>query len=181
MRRPAPIPAALPIARRSPGYRRSPRTDGSLAFTALARGPRSGASRTRRHIPRRVPAQTCRALPAEHARRSSLKIEARNGFGLDRPWTTLRMTWEAQLANLGRLQEMVAFNQIATECQNRGLDEVAEVACAWEHAPGCLVSLFERCRLSALLQPSRVSRLRWRGSRKGGRAFPPTGSGPPKL
>lgn len=83
--------------------------------------------------------------------RSSLKIEVRNGFGLDQPWTTLRATWEAQSANLGRLQEMVAFNQIASECRERGLSEVVGVACEWEHASRCLVHLFERCRLSAVL------------------------------
>ncbi|HXJ38487.1 MAG TPA: DUF3320 domain-containing protein [Bryobacteraceae bacterium] len=83
---------------------------------------------------------------------SSLKIEAGNRFTLDQPWPILRMMWEAQLANLGRLQEMVAFNQIATECRKSGLSEVVEVACEWEHAPGCLVNLFERCRLSAVLQ-----------------------------
>jgi hypothetical protein len=85
---------------------------------------------------------------AVEAWRSSLKIEAPNGFGLDQPWTTLRMICEVQLANLGRLHEMVAFNQIAAECRKRGLSEVVDVACEWEHAPGHLVHLFERCRLA---------------------------------
>ncbi len=89
---------------------------------------------------------------AVDAWKALLKFKGERGSVLDRPWTTLRQTLEAQLASLGRLQEMVAFNQIATECRNRGLSEVVEVACEWEHAAECLVYLFERCRLSTVLQ-----------------------------
>jgi very-short-patch-repair endonuclease len=89
---------------------------------------------------------------AENAWRLSLKMEGVSGSSPIRPWITLRATWEANIANLSRLQEMVAFNQITAECFTKGLSAVVEVACEWEHAPRCLTHLFERCRLSSVLQ-----------------------------
>jgi very-short-patch-repair endonuclease len=68
------------------------------------------------------------------------------------PWGAMRERWTAQREALDRLQAYVAFHQIAVECRNRDLSAVVEIAGEWEFAATYLVALFERARLSAVLQ-----------------------------
>ena len=74
------------------------------------------------------------------------------------PWQSLRNRWTNQLANLDQLRALVGFNQIAEECRNRALNAIVDVASTWEFGSEHLVSLFERCRLSSVLQVAFMER-----------------------
>lgn len=76
----------------------------------------------------------------------------------DQPWSELRDRWGNQLARLDQLPGIAAFNQIAVECRKRGWAALLEIASDWEHAASHLVSLFERYRLSAVLQRAFMER-----------------------
>ena len=64
----------------------------------------------------------------------------------------LMAVWSAQAARIDELHALVAFNQIAAECEKERLGNIAAVAASWEAAAALLVSLFERVRLSCLLE-----------------------------
>jgi very-short-patch-repair endonuclease len=66
-------------------------------------------------------------------------------------FSQLKSRWTAQSDRIEDLHALVAFNRIASECENEGLSGVAEIASAWESAGDALFFLYERARLSALL------------------------------
>jgi very-short-patch-repair endonuclease len=66
-------------------------------------------------------------------------------------WAVLRERWVGQLAASDQIQALVAYNQIATECQKAGLSHVADLATSWPLAGSHLVALFERSRLASVL------------------------------
>src|SRR5207247_10416970 len=66
-------------------------------------------------------------------------------------FSRLTARWTTQSDRIEDLQALVAFNQIAVECEKEGLSAVAEIASAWESAGASLFFLYERSRLSGLL------------------------------
>jgi very-short-patch-repair endonuclease len=68
-----------------------------------------------------------------------------------RSFSGLRSRWAAQSERIEELHALVAFNQIAADCEKEGLPAVAEIASVWESAGAALFFLYERARLSALL------------------------------
>ena len=71
---------------------------------------------------------------------------------LNKRFPALMPVWSAQAARIDELHALVAFNQIAAECEKERLGNIAAVAASWEAAAALLVSLFERVRLSCLLE-----------------------------
>ena len=69
-----------------------------------------------------------------------------------RGFTELEGQLRLQLASLDQLQALVGFNQVAAECRKSALDAVAELAHEWEDAARHLVPVFERSRLSSILE-----------------------------
>lgn len=67
-------------------------------------------------------------------------------------FNTLQHTWSLQVANLGQLQSLVGFNQIASEVAKAGLESVVAISETWSCGPQKLVPWFERGRLSSVLE-----------------------------
>jgi hypothetical protein len=68
------------------------------------------------------------------------------------PFSTLFSRWTAQGSRTEELHSLVAFNQISAECQRERLGNIASIAASWEPAGKLLVPLYERIRLSSLLE-----------------------------
>jgi very-short-patch-repair endonuclease len=75
----------------------------------------------------------------------------REGALLSQSFSTLRDRWTAQSDRIDDLRGLAAFNQIVAECEKEGLSAVAGIATAWEAAATALFFLYERARLTALL------------------------------
>ncbi len=69
----------------------------------------------------------------------------------NQPLANLAARWSLQASHIEDLHSLVAFNQILAECAQERLGNMASVATAWEQAGALLVPLYERARLSALL------------------------------
>jgi very-short-patch-repair endonuclease len=67
------------------------------------------------------------------------------------PFSTLESRWTSHSSRIDELHSLVSFNQISTECEKERLRSVVSVAASWEPADALLVPLYERARLSALL------------------------------
>jgi very-short-patch-repair endonuclease len=66
-------------------------------------------------------------------------------------FSTLISRWAAQSDHIDELHALVAFNQIAAECGKEGLMALLAIASDWEPAGTALPSLYERARISTLL------------------------------
>ena len=71
---------------------------------------------------------------------------------ISQPLSTLASRWTAQSSHIDGLNSLVAFNQISAECETENIRSVASVATSWEPAGALLVQLYERVRLSTLLE-----------------------------
>ena len=68
------------------------------------------------------------------------------------PFSALNSRWLSQSGHVDELHDLVAFNQISNECNKEGLGGIAAVATRWENAGTLLLPLYERLRLSTLLE-----------------------------
>ncbi len=66
-------------------------------------------------------------------------------------FSALASRWAVQSGRIDDLHSLVAFNQISAECEKEQVGSVAVVAATWEPAGTLLVPLYERARLTALL------------------------------
>ena len=64
----------------------------------------------------------------------------------------LNSRWLSQSNHVEELHDLVAFNQISNECNKEGLGGIAAIATCWENAGALLLPLYERLRLSTLLE-----------------------------
>ena len=71
---------------------------------------------------------------------------------VSQPFSILTARWSAQSGHIDELHALVAFNQISAECEKEGLQDIASVATGWDAAGASLVSLYDRVRLSSLLE-----------------------------
>ncbi|MGO9012863.1 MAG: DUF3320 domain-containing protein [Bryobacteraceae bacterium] len=67
-------------------------------------------------------------------------------------FSTLVSRWTSQESRIDELHSLVTFNQISVECEKEQLGSVTSVVTGWEPAGELLVPLYERARLSALLE-----------------------------
>jgi very-short-patch-repair endonuclease len=63
----------------------------------------------------------------------------------------LASRWTLQSNRMDELHSLVAFNQISAECEKEQVQRVAAVAATWNLASTLLVPLYERARVTALL------------------------------
>ncbi|HXB68372.1 MAG TPA: DUF3320 domain-containing protein [Candidatus Acidoferrales bacterium] len=68
------------------------------------------------------------------------------------PFQTLKARWATQRTRIDELHALVAFNQIAAECKEEDLANIASVATSWEPSGTSLLWLYESARAAALLQ-----------------------------
>src|SRR5207245_10244852 len=69
-----------------------------------------------------------------------------------RQFSTVVSRWNSQSRRIDELHSLVAFNQISAECEKEQIPSIASVAASWEQAGALLVPLYERVRLSSLLE-----------------------------
>jgi hypothetical protein len=99
-------------------------------------------------------------IRAVEATRETWQLAVRNwasklhidGALTHQPFAALNARWAAQSEHVDDLHSLVAYNQIAAECDKEQLRPIATLAASWDAAGASLVPFYERARLVALLE-----------------------------
>ncbi len=81
-----------------------------------------------------------------------LRMSEVEGLTSVQTFADMKNLWSLQLSGIHQLQPLVGFNQVASEVEKAELGVVVNIAETWAHAPNELVPMFERARLSSVLE-----------------------------